>query len=152
MSVNTDNHDDQTVGDLSEWFIVLDGPEEDGTNARSMAIAFPASQEAEARSTFREDIENNYVTKNRGLILGKLTGVTEDQYEELSELDSLAAVVEGGFKGYNFEVLEKWGVSLEDWDASAHGGDEDEDPEGAVVTDEGFVFEADNANPYADKS
>lgn len=148
--------------DMTTWFVVHEAPEEDGTNEDSTPLALPAHQEDEIRKTFKEDIDSGFVSKNRGLLITKLTGVTEDQQENLFDLDKLSQLVATHFKGYKTEVVETWGTSGADWsDASLEDNDDDIEvdengiPVGAVVNEDGsWTYEQVTTfdEPYAEDS
>lgn len=132
------------------WYVVYDGQPDDladGEHVDPFPVAYPGSMESEARDTFKDNIEKGFAERNRGMFLVKLTGVKESQEDELVEVDSLTQVVLNGFQGYKSEVVDTYGVELNDWIEEATTSD-GKMPEGAVETENGWVFEEVNPNPY----
>ena len=102
-----------TVEQLDTWFVVHDGLVEGVENQETFPIAGHGVFEDEIRSEYAKSLASGYADKDKGLYLKKLTGVTEEQAEELSE--NLNAVVLSDFAGYNVEVLEVYKSSFDDW-------------------------------------
>lgn len=133
---------------LDEWFVIFDGPTDDGSDTDSSPVAWPGSMEEDAKAAFKESIALGFADKNRGFFLTKVTGVKSDQIEALADQTELAKIVEGGFKGFKTEVVDSYATDLSDWSRESLS-DDGEVPAGAVQTATGWTYEAENDNPYA---
>jgi len=125
-----------TAIDLETWYVLHDGPSEDGGDEGSNPLAGSGGFEAEMRKEFNETINKGYANKDRGLYLVKLTNVTDEQSDALE--DDLESVVASGFKGYSVEVLEEYKTKLSDWAPEALG-DLDALDEGLEADEDGWV-------------
>lgn len=123
-----------TVEQLDTWYVVHDGLEEGSENQDTNAIAGHGVFENEIREEYKNTLGSGYADKDKGLYLKKLTGVTEEQAEELSE--NLNGVVLSDFAGYNVEVLESYKASFSDWLPEAF---EDIELENATVDADGWT-------------
>lgn len=88
---------------MNEWFVVFDGP-----GVASTPVSFPGHQEKNAWETFAQTISSGFADQEAGLFLVKLTDVRDDQWDELTDLDSLSAIVASGFAGYTAETIEEY--------------------------------------------
>lgn len=138
-----------------ELFVVYSGQDTDFEPNTSESyegcdpIAFLS--EKDARETFKGDIDEHLVSKNRGHYLVKLSEVPEDKVDTLLDPDNLLEVFKNDFKGYKVEVLDSWAVELSNWLPEALGADDsDEKPEGAIDTENGWVYVESNDKPYED--
>lgn len=123
-----------TVEQLDTWYVVHDGLDEGSENQDTNPIAGHGVFEEEIRAEYTKTLTSGFADKDKGLFLKKLTGVTEDQAEELSE--NLNDVVLSDFAGYNVEVLEVYKSSFGDW---MPGAFEDVELENATVDADGWT-------------
>lgn len=123
-----------TVEQLDTWYVVHDGLDEGSENQDTNPIAGHGVFENEIREEYTKTLASGFADKDKGLYLKKLTGVTEEQAEELSE--NLNDVVLSDFAGYNVEVLEVYKSSFDDWLPEAFGDVELED---ATVDADGWT-------------
>jgi hypothetical protein len=123
-----------TVEQLDTWYVVHDGLEEGSEAQDTNPIAGHGVFEKEIRAEYTKTLTSGFADKDKGLFLKKLTGVTEDQAEELSE--NLNDVVLSDFAGYNVEVLEVYKSSFGDWMPDAF---EDVELENATVDADGWT-------------
>jgi uncharacterized radical SAM superfamily protein len=122
-----------TVEQLDTWYVVHDGLDAGSENQDTNPIAGHGVFEKEIREEYTKTLASGFADKDKGLYLKKLTGVTEEQAEELSE--NLNDVVLADFAGYNVEVLEVYKSSFEDWMPEAF---EDIELEDATVDADGW--------------
>ena len=102
-----------TVEQLDTWYVVHDGLVEGSEAQDTNPIAGHGVFETEIRNEYTTTLASGFADKDKGLFLKKLTGVTDEQANELSE--NLNAVVLADFAGYNVEVLEVYKSSFDDW-------------------------------------
>lgn len=116
-----------TVQGLDTWFVVHEGLVEDAENLDTNPLAGHAVFEDEITSAFDETIRKGFADKDRGLYLTKLTDVSPEQAEKLSE--ELEVVVASGFKGFkSVETLKSWKTDLSDWSDESLGDIEETVP------------------------
>lgn len=107
------------------------------------------TNEADARELFKHDIDNFFVSKNRGFYIAKISGVTEEEADDFLDDDKVLDIFKNNWNGKDVEIIESWAVSLNDWLPESLTDDDDgEMPEGATVTDKGWEYVEAPQNPY----
>lgn len=104
---------------LDTWYVVHEGLVDGSSNLDTNPLAANGEFTAEITEAYKKTITDGFADKDRGLYLKKLTGVTDEQANELEE--NLDAVVASDFEGFNVEVVEAWKSSLSDWAPEALG-------------------------------
>lgn len=104
--------------------------------------------EADARETFDHDIANFFVSKNRGFYIAKISGITEAESEDFLDDEKILGIFRNNWNGKEVTLIESWAVSLDDWLPESQVDEDDDIPEGAVLTSTGWDHVEAKANPY----
>lgn len=104
--------------------------------------------EEDAREAFKSDIDNFFVSKNRGCFIAKISGVTEEEAEFFLDDENALSLLRNDWNGKEATIIEKWAVGVSDWLPESQTDELDEAPEGATITENGWEYVEAPQNPY----
>lgn len=106
-----------------DYYIVFEGLEH-GVNDEPNAFAAPAEFMDNVNTAYENSINGGFANEDAGLFLYKLTGVTEEQAEQLEE--DADKVVRDDFDGFTFEVVKSWKSDESAWSDESKGDIEED--------------------------